>query len=269
MAALAPFKDRIQLLAQKNAGPSAARNAGARVAQFPVLAFLDADDEIHEDFVRSHLAVRSAHPNVELSLNSFEVVRGGKRERTELLRERAGSSANAHAGNSTLLLHDFDARFVVNVHSGGYCIDRALFERSGGFDEGLRCWEITDALTRFSLEAKEVAVLDEVLSRKFEDGGTGQFDDYKNDLDQRRAFCERLMIYIPRIPDESRAPYYREIEALCVKLWRSFAVRDLLAVQRAAAALPGARGQFALPAKVQATIRIARLFVPAETPPKP
>ncbi|NNE09995.1 MAG: glycosyltransferase family 2 protein, partial [Gemmatimonadetes bacterium] len=138
VAALAPFEDRIQLLTQENAGPSAARNAGARVARFPVLAFLDADDEIHEDFVRSHLAVRNAHSNVELSLNSFEVVRGGERERSELLRERAGSLADAHSGSSALLLHAFDARFVVNVHSGGYCIDKSLFERSGGFDEGLR-----------------------------------------------------------------------------------------------------------------------------------
>ncbi|NNE09019.1 MAG: hypothetical protein HKN20_10710, partial [Gemmatimonadetes bacterium] len=169
---------------------------------------------------------------------------------------------------SALLLHDFDARFVVNVHSGGYCIDRSLFEESGGFDEGLRCWEITDALTRFSLDAKQVAVLDEVLSRKFEDAGAGQFDDYKNDLDQRRAFCDRLMRYIPRIPDESRAPYYREIEALCVKLWRGFAIRDLLAVQRRAAALPGARDRFTLPAKVRATILLAGIFVRAGTPPK-
>ncbi len=276
VAALAPFEDRIRLLTQKNAGPSAARNAGARLAKFPVLAFLDADDEIHENFVRSHLAVRSAHPDVELSLNSFEVVRGGKRERREDLPARGGTlradvtdstpGSGAADSSGALLVSRFHSRFVINVHSGGYCINRSLFERCGGYEEALRCWEITDALTKFSLEAKEIAVLGEFLSTKIEDTGNSQWGNYNRDMNQFRIYCANIMARIPAIPDESRGPYFAEIESLCTKLWRSFALTELAATYRKAASLPGAAGHFSPPGKVALTAKMAGLFL---KPPAP
>lgn len=41
---LADADDRIKVIDQKNAGPSAARNAGMTIATAPIIAFLDADD---------------------------------------------------------------------------------------------------------------------------------------------------------------------------------------------------------------------------------
>ena len=41
---LADADDRIKVIDQKNAGPSAARNAGMAIATAPIIAFLDADD---------------------------------------------------------------------------------------------------------------------------------------------------------------------------------------------------------------------------------
>lgn len=280
VTALEPFKDRIRVLSQENAGPSAARNAGARLAKFPVLAFLDADDEIHEDFVRSHLAVRSTHPAVELSINSFDVERGGKRERRESLLARAkkpsvspassssaASSRNAPShDNGPLLLHGFDSQFVVNVHSGGYSVNRSLFERCGGYDEALRCWEITDALTKFSLEAKEIAVLGAFLSTKIEDRDNSQWDMHNRDINQFKIYCANIAARIPSMPDDSRAPYFAEIESLCTRLWRSFALTDLVSTYRNAASLPGADHHFSPPAKVALTARVAGAFLKPAAP---
>src|SRR5947209_14845994 len=47
---------RVRLVSQENAGPGAARNHGARLAQSPVVAFLDADDAWDRDYLRESLA---------------------------------------------------------------------------------------------------------------------------------------------------------------------------------------------------------------------
>src|SRR5581483_11882654 len=43
---------RVRLVRQENRGPGSARNHGARLAQAPLLAFLDADDAWHPDYLR-------------------------------------------------------------------------------------------------------------------------------------------------------------------------------------------------------------------------
>ncbi len=48
---IASFKDKIIVVSQKNAGLPAARNAGVKVASGEHLAFLDADDYWHQDFL--------------------------------------------------------------------------------------------------------------------------------------------------------------------------------------------------------------------------
>jgi len=47
---------RIRLVAQSNAGPGAARNHGARLAQGQLLAFLDSDDAWHQDYLKESVA---------------------------------------------------------------------------------------------------------------------------------------------------------------------------------------------------------------------
>jgi len=47
---------RIRLVRQENRGPGSARNHGARLATAPLLAFLDADDAWHRDYLKESVA---------------------------------------------------------------------------------------------------------------------------------------------------------------------------------------------------------------------
>lgn len=60
---LSTFLPRIKLLRQKNAGPSAARNHGARHASGEILAFLDSDDVWISDKIARQVALMEAYGN--------------------------------------------------------------------------------------------------------------------------------------------------------------------------------------------------------------
>lgn len=62
LLAMAKTDARVRVVSQANAGPSAARNLGAELAQAPLLAFLDADDLWHADKLADHLALHARTP---------------------------------------------------------------------------------------------------------------------------------------------------------------------------------------------------------------
>jgi glycosyltransferase involved in cell wall biosynthesis len=121
-AVVAAIEDeRVRYVSQQNAGGCAARNAGARAATHPVLAFLDDDDEVLPRWAVTLLA--------ELTDPACAVVCCG--------------SAHVDADGvvvQTVHPHDLGAPFDHTrglFDTGSYLLRRQAFEDVGGFVDGL------------------------------------------------------------------------------------------------------------------------------------
>ncbi|MDR2322650.1 MAG: glycosyltransferase family 2 protein [Microbacterium sp.] len=111
--------DRLQIIRQDNAGPSAARNAGIRASEGAYFLPLDSDDRISPTYVAEAVAVLDARPDVALVY-----------ARAELFGRKSGPWP----------LPDFDwSGFLIH----NQIFDAALFRRAdwaavGGYDETMR-----------------------------------------------------------------------------------------------------------------------------------
>lgn len=253
---LQKYRDRMTLISQENQGPSAARNNGAKISRFSYLSFVDADDEITPEFVESHLSVRKKEPEVELSINSFKVYVDRELTRTENLFSRYGEKVGSQ---DYFLLDELNHLFCTNIHSSGYCINKDLFVKASGFDEELKCWEISDALMRFSLLANRIAILSDFLSLVYEDGNS-LFKLENTNLIYKRKFCDNILKVMQKIPDNSKKRYFNEMEHLCYDYWRAFKVKDLLLFYMEIMEQPDARSYFSPPVKIKISIEFLKFF---------
>jgi len=125
-AILNGYGDRIRVIAQRNRGPAAARNAAARVATGEYLAFLDADDRWLATMIERCVAELENAPECVLAYTNLAVVdSGGRTLGTSLINGEA-----AHAPT----LDEMLAR-MWPIMTSAVVMRRAVFDRAGGFCE--------------------------------------------------------------------------------------------------------------------------------------
>ena len=133
---------RLSVITQENRGVSVARNRGVSEANAPWIAFLDADDSWAPTFLAAvHNAIQS-WPDVEFFAAGYEIRNeSGRLLRTSVRRNKPEVYLvrSYHWGRLTGTNH---------VMSSGCVISRDLFERSGGFHEGLVASEDLDFQSR-------------------------------------------------------------------------------------------------------------------------
>lgn len=135
-AVLAGFEGRISLIRQENRGVSAARNTGAAAASGRLLAFLDSDDLWMPEKLAVQLAFLEDRPEVRICQTEEIWIRNGRRV-------NPGRRHRKPSGDI------FEASlFLCLVSPSAVMMDRALFERHGGFDESLPACEDYDLWLR-------------------------------------------------------------------------------------------------------------------------
>lgn len=127
--------ERFRTIAQVNAGPGAARNAGARVAKSDLLAFLDADDEWIPDFLADMVAMLDRSKAVQAAISGYYEYPAGKSS------ENLWRSRGLRDGVVELTARTPVTEFLYLLRFIGPCatvIRREEFKRLNGFHDRTR-----------------------------------------------------------------------------------------------------------------------------------
>lgn len=206
------FKNNyISVFQKENGGPSLARNFGAEKSSFRYLIFLDADDHLPLGTLKGYREKFTEDSTLDLCISSFQVVDG--------IKEYSVSVADRFEdGSSFIALNAFDHRAVVNIGSGSFCVARKLFDKAGGFDRKLRCWEITDFLIRANIFSKKKIILSDIglIIEKIENG---QFFKTQHNSEQRHYYASNIFNYLEMIPENQHEPFIRELKINAIFQW--------------------------------------------------
>jgi glycosyltransferase involved in cell wall biosynthesis len=175
---LRAYGDRIIVLRQDNRGVAAARNHGARIATGDWLAFLDADDEWLPEKLERQLATP---PDQMAYTDRFNAgVRGE-------LPDVQSDVTPMHKGDLFVPLL-LEGNFIT---ASSVLVRRSLFERMGGFFEGLHGTEDWDLWVRIATEHPIDFIGEPLVRYRFHAGGLSR--NYRRMWTQRDGVIRRAL----------------------------------------------------------------------------
>lgn len=204
----------VRLIKQKNAGPAVARNTGANVAIADYLVFLDADEELSPENLREHNDCLSGQADVNLSIASFRKINSDGNSYDTIITGRIDKANHRFA-----YIESYSTAAVIDVVTSSICVSRKLFERIGGFDPVLRCWEITDFLMRAQIDAVVTGLHTTVSAISYEIVGNSQFVRTRRSPDYLLHFGLNIAKHLPLMPGAARAKMLQHAWAFAYALW--------------------------------------------------
>ena len=130
------YRERVKLIGQENKGVSQARNKGIQEAKFPYIAFLDADDYWHPDYLGFVSKVIAENPEVGIIGCHYDFDQLERKPRLSYFRLKKYFKEAVH-----------NTRFFTSAT----CIKKEFFEIHPGFDPNLKLGEDIDVWLRASL----------------------------------------------------------------------------------------------------------------------
>jgi glycosyltransferase involved in cell wall biosynthesis len=239
------FGDAVRLVRQHNAGPSAARNHGARLCKGDVLVFLDADDELLPRCLEEHAACFNSDERVELSLTSVSKRYADGHIAEEVLTQRT------EADDSHFIRYrGLRTAGVINVAACAIAIKKELFDRIGGFDEQLRCWEITDFLMRANVAAQTVGLHRTVSVTVHELPSNSQFSRTSGLPDYRFRFATKIIQHLPEISEPWRTEMAIQAANIGYSFWDEGLIGEYQTLYSELAPLLGPEQRTSIPYKI-------------------
>jgi glycosyltransferase involved in cell wall biosynthesis len=169
--ALQPYNDRIRLICQKNAGPSAARNRGVRESTGGIVAFLDSDDHWHaEKIARQAALMDRAGPGMCCCVCNATVMasQGHKIGNTF---DFAGIRPAFDEGVWSNPLELLATRFL--LFNQVVAVRRDAFDKAGGYAEHMRLLEDYELSLRLTSAGQWGVIRDPLVTKYNDTNGIG------------------------------------------------------------------------------------------------
>ena len=176
------YGQTIRVIRQENAGVSAARNTGMRLATAPLIALLDSDDVWHADKTRLQMAWMQAHPDHGMVLCDVRRI------------EEDGSEIDVFRRREVIPQDGWVLGAILRNPSlvpASTMFRREVFTDVGGFDETLRTAEDIDfhlrVASRWQIGVVERALVDAMRGHEGLSMSDHTYDDYLHVIERTMA----------------------------------------------------------------------------------
>ena len=215
LAIIRKYGEMIAVLRQRNAGGSAARNAGVAQAAAPYVAFLDQDDRWYPHKLERQVSVMEMESDVVLVLcNSDRMDAEGR-----MLQLGATLAERATLLDSPLgRLMEED-----QLLSSAILVRREAFERAGEYDSELRGFEDFDLCARLKRQGRFVFLEESGMCYRVHAGGFGQVTGGPIIVRSRERFLLKMKDL--HVDDPAKKELIRVMLAECYSDWGMNEVR--------------------------------------------
>lgn len=187
---LGSFGDRIRVISQTNAGPSAARNHGLRLATGDFIAFLDSDDTWMPDKIERQLDCFEKFPKLDFVFGDIEVITAEGSLGREI---PEGPERERFLGSSGPVAEIFEALVTMTFTvTSTVMLRRSAAQHVGFMDERFRLCEDLDYWLRAAACGCDFGFLPVVLTRrvKHEDN---LVNDWRPRVDAQLAVLQKCL----------------------------------------------------------------------------